>query len=83
MGTPWITDKLTLTGNQQIVFEKGVVVQARRGAFRGSGDCLFSAALKTNIYARNEIGEGGWLVPCREEPDGTYLKVIRRVVFDR
>ena len=83
MGTPWITDKLTLTGNQQIVFEKGVVVQARRGAFRGSGDCLFSAALKTNIYARNEIGEGGWLVPCREEPDGTCLKVSRRVVFDR
>ena len=35
------------------------------------------------VYAWNEIGEGGWLVPCKEEPDGTYLKVSRRVVFDR
>ncbi len=49
MGSPWITDKLTLAGNQEIFFEKGAVVQARRGAFHSSGDCLFSAVLKTNI----------------------------------
>ena len=35
------------------------------------------------VYAWNEIGEGGCLVPCQEEPDGAYLKVIRRVVFGR
>jgi len=33
------------------------------------------------IYAWNEIGEGGWLVPCREDPDGAYLKAIKRVVY--
>ena len=35
------------------------------------------------VYAWNEIGEGGWLVPCREDPDGAYLKVIRRVVLGK
>ena len=49
MGAPWIVDKVQLASDQEIVFEKGVVVQARRGAFKGTGDSLFSAALKTNI----------------------------------
>jgi hypothetical protein len=35
------------------------------------------------IYAWNEIGEGGWLVPCRQDPDGAYLKTIRRVVWGK
>ncbi|MDD4871171.1 MAG: glycoside hydrolase family 99-like domain-containing protein [Kiritimatiellae bacterium] len=35
------------------------------------------------IYAWNEIGEGGWLVPCRADPDGAYLKTIRRVVLGK
>jgi hypothetical protein len=35
------------------------------------------------IYAWNEIGEGGWLVPCKEDPAGEYLKAIRRVVFGK
>jgi len=35
------------------------------------------------VYAWNEIGEGGWLVPCKDDPDGAYLKAIRRVVFGR
>ncbi len=33
------------------------------------------------VYAWNEIGEGGWLVPCRDDPDAAYLKAIRRVVL--
>lgn len=33
------------------------------------------------IYAWNEIGEGSWLVPCKDDPAGAYLKVIRRVVL--
>ena len=48
-GAAWITDKLQLASNQEIVFEKGVVVQAKRGAFKGTGDSLFSASSKTNI----------------------------------
>ena len=35
------------------------------------------------LYAWNEIGEGGWLVPCRDDPDGAYLKAIREVVFGK
>jgi hypothetical protein len=35
------------------------------------------------VYAWNEIGEGGWLVPCKNDPDGAYLKVIRRVVLGK
>ena len=33
------------------------------------------------VYAWNEIGEGGWLVPCKDDPNGEYLKAIRKVVF--
>lgn len=33
------------------------------------------------IYAWNEIGEGGWLVPCKDDPQGEYLKAIRKVVY--
>ena len=34
-------------------------------------------------YAWNEIGEGGWLVPCRDDPEGNYLKAIRHVVLGK
>lgn len=33
------------------------------------------------VYAWNEIGEGGWLVPCRDDPEGARLKALRRVVL--
>ncbi len=35
------------------------------------------------IYAWNEIGEGGWIVPCRDDPEGAWLKAIRRVVYGK
>ena len=35
------------------------------------------------IYAWNEIGEGGWIVPCKDDPQGAWLKAIRRVVFGK
>jgi hypothetical protein len=31
----------------------------------------------------DEIGEGGWLVPCKDDPQGAWLKAIRRVVFGK
>lgn len=49
MGAPWITDKLQLASDQEIVFQRGVVVQAKRGAFKEPNASLFSAALKKNI----------------------------------
>lgn len=35
------------------------------------------------IYAWNEIGEGGWLVPCKDDPKGAYLKVVKKIVYGR
>ena len=32
------------------------------------------------LYAWNEFGEGGYLAPTKGDPDGAYLKVIKRVV---
>ena len=49
LGAPWIVDRITLASDQEIVFEKGVVVEAKRGAFKGKGDCLFTARLKENV----------------------------------
>lgn len=49
MPSPWIVDKIQLASNQELFFEPGVVVQAKKGAFRGKSDALFSAWNLTNI----------------------------------
>lgn len=50
MGRPWVVSRtINLRSNQEIVFEKGVIVEAKEGAFLGKGDCLFLAALQRNI----------------------------------
>jgi len=33
------------------------------------------------LCAWNEMGEGSWLVPCKDDPEGAYLKAIQKVVF--
>ena len=38
----WITEPLFCVSDQEIVFEKGVVVEAKKGAFHGKNDCLFT-----------------------------------------
>jgi hypothetical protein len=43
MGRPWIVTPLELPSNKRITFEADVIVEAKRGAFRGRGDCLFTA----------------------------------------
>lgn len=35
------------------------------------------------IYAWNEIGEGGWLMPSKDDPEGAHLQAIRKVVFGK
>lgn len=49
MGTPWIVEPIQLASDQEVFFEKGVVVQAKRGSFKGTGDCLFTASVKKNV----------------------------------
>jgi len=40
--SPWVTEPLLCRWNQEIVFENGVEVVAKKGAFRGRNDCLFT-----------------------------------------
>jgi hypothetical protein len=49
MGRPWIVGPIFLQSNQEIHFERGVVVEAIRGAFLGDGDNLFKAVNKHDI----------------------------------
>jgi hypothetical protein len=52
VGKPWIVDPIQLASNQEILFEKGVEVVAKKGSFLGGNDCLFSAVSKENITIR-------------------------------
>lgn len=35
------------------------------------------------IYAWNEIGEGGYVMPCTNDPNGAYLDAIKNVVYPK
>ncbi len=49
MGKDWIVRPVKLAPNQEIEFQKGVVVTAKKGQFRGGNDCLFRADNLKNI----------------------------------
>lgn len=49
MGADWVVEPITLVSNQLIVFEPGVVVVAKRGAFHGVYDCLFTGRSVNNL----------------------------------
>ena len=49
MASPWTVRPLTLISNQEIVFEQGVEVVAKRGDFRRRNDILFSAGSCENL----------------------------------
>jgi hypothetical protein len=51
-GKPWIVEPIELASNQEITFEKGVEVVAKKGAFLGTSDSLFRAVNKENIVLR-------------------------------
>ena len=42
-GHPWVVTPLTLRGDKEIIFQSGVVVEAKQGKFLGKGDCLLLA----------------------------------------
>ncbi len=52
MGSPWYVRPIRLVGDQEIIFEQGVVVEAKGGAFAGGGDSLFSADNLANLTLR-------------------------------
>jgi hypothetical protein len=49
MSGPWIVDQIELASDQELIFEPGVVVLAKPGAFHGSSDALFTAASRRNV----------------------------------
>jgi hypothetical protein len=54
MSGPWIVTAIELPSNKEIVFERDVVVEAKRGAFLGKGDCLFVAKGCKRLAIRGE-----------------------------
>ena len=52
MGQPWVITTIELPSNKEVVFEPGAVVKAKRGEFRGKGDCLFRAAGRKDLTLR-------------------------------
>jgi hypothetical protein len=49
VGKDWVVGPIKLAGNQEIIFEPGVVVVAKKGEFKGVFDCLFSGISVSNI----------------------------------
>lgn len=49
---PWVTRPLFARSNQVVLFEPGVTLEAKRGAFLEQGDCLFSCQGVTNVLIR-------------------------------
>jgi hypothetical protein len=66
MPSPWIVDRIHLASDQELFFEAGAEVLAKKDAFHGSGDSLFSAADKKNIKL---IGPGATLRMRRADYD--------------
>ncbi len=52
MGAPWIVRPITLRSDQEIDFEPGVLVLAKKDEFRGGGDSLFAAIGVDNLTMR-------------------------------
>ena len=67
VGQPWVVEPIRLAGNQEILFERGVEVLAKKGAFKGTTDVLFSARLMENITLR---GYGATLRMRRDDYAG-------------
>jgi polygalacturonase len=49
MGSPWIIRPVRLAGDQEIVLEDGVVIEAKKGEFRKRTDALFEADAVSNL----------------------------------
>lgn len=49
MSSPWIVKPLNLASNQEIVFQEGVVLLAKKGEFKPRTASLLNASLKQNI----------------------------------
>jgi len=80
MGAPWIVTPVKLRSDLELVFEPGVVVLAKQGAFKGKGDSLFTAADASDITVR---GYGATLRMRKEDyQTDAYAKAEWRMTLD-
>lgn len=56
MKSPWNTDPLKLASDQELILERGVTIQARRGAYQATGDSLLTLNNLKNATLRGEAG---------------------------
>lgn len=54
MPAPWTVRPIVGVSDQEIVFADGVEVRAKKGAFKGIADCLFTYDWCTNVVLRGE-----------------------------
>jgi len=52
VGKEWVVGPIKLVSNQEVVFDPGVVVMAKKGSFKGVFDCLFSLRNLNNVTLR-------------------------------
>ncbi len=52
MRSDWIIRPIKLASNQELIFERGTVVSAKRGEYRGKGDSMFTAQDVENLSIR-------------------------------
>lgn len=80
VGKEWIVQPIMLAGNQEINFEPGVVVVAKKGSFKGTHDCLFSSHYLNNITLR---GYGATLRMRKDDyKNSKYIKSEHRHVLE-
>lgn len=70
MGQDWIVRPITLRSNQELFFEEGAVVQAKKGEFHGRTDSLFTGRDVENVIFR---GYGATLRMHKEDYDNPAL----------
>lgn len=79
MGSDWIVRPIKLASNQEIFFEPGVVIAAKRGEFKGKNDCLFVARNNKNVILR---GYGATLQMRKKDyMSKTYAKSEWRTIL--
>jgi hypothetical protein len=81
LGKPWVVGPLFLESDQEIVFEKGVVVQAIKGAFLGVEDSLFTADGKENITVQGAGAE--WVMRKEDYRKAPYAQAEWRHCLPR
>jgi len=84
MGAPWIVNKLKCVSDQEIVFEPGVEVLAKKDAFRGKHDSLFSLVNVSNVTLRGpgatlRMRRADYDAPPYEKAEWRHVLLLRAV----